>query len=97
MIAKKHVLPDKRLLLAVCDEDILGKLFLEGKKQLDLGQEFYKGEKLSEEEAIKLIKMACIVNAVGKNAVECCWKAGVIEEGMAKKIAGIPYLQIVSL
>ena len=43
------------VLLIVTDKEILGKKFEEGKKQLDLTSDFYKGEEKSKEEVKKMI------------------------------------------
>ena len=45
MIVKIHN-NEGRLILAICDKDILGKKFVEEKKQLDLSSGFYKGEQM---------------------------------------------------
>lgn len=44
MIVKMHKTQDNRIVLAVCDNDLLDKKFEEGKMQLDLTSYFYKGE-----------------------------------------------------
>ena len=38
----KHTTPDKRLVLALCDKDILGKKFEDSKRVLDLSSNFFK-------------------------------------------------------
>ena len=84
-----------RLVLAVCDKDVFKKKFVDGELQLDLTSDFYNGEEKSEEETIVLMKQAYVVNAVGKKAVECCIKAGVIDKNKIKKIKNIPYAYMV--
>lgn len=95
MIIKKHTAEGKRLILAICDDALLGKKFEEGKKQLDISNEFYGGDKASEDETMKLIERAYIVNAVGEEAVGCCVKAGLCKKQDALSIKGIPYFQAV--
>lgn len=84
-----------RDVVAVCDSEILGKYFEEGTNQLDIKESFYKGDELSEKEALKRIKdMAkedATFNLVGKKAIELALKASIIEEQGIKKISGIPY------
>ncbi len=94
MIVKAHF-SNNRLILAVCDKDILNKKFLEGNLQLDLTSDFYKGEEKTEHEVLAMMKNAYIVNAVGKKAVECCVKAGIVDKNKIKKIKNIPYAYMV--
>ena len=50
MLVKIH--NSYRKVVAVCDSDIIGKRFDEGKRQLDIRENFYKGDEVNEEEAI---------------------------------------------
>lgn len=95
MIIKKHMAEGRRLILAVCDEELLGQRFEENKKQLDLTASFYGGEKAEEAEVIRLLGMAYIVNAAGKKSVRCCIKADLCNEKEVPKIKGIPYFHAV--
>ena len=65
MIIKIHI-KDKKIIAAICDKDLLGKVFEDGKKILDLSSDFYRGD----EKDISYIKIALlkayIINAVGE-------------------------------
>ena len=93
MIVKKHRAPGGRLVLAVCDDDILGKRFSEGELQLDLSSNFYDGAKMTEEETEKLFRSASIINFVGKKAVRLGLKSKLISESRIITISGIPHAQ----
>jgi len=95
MIIKKHMAEGRRLILAACDDELLGKRFEENGKQLDVSPEFYNGEKIAEAELVRLIGKAYIINAVGKKSVACCAKADICSKEDILKIEGIPYLQAV--
>jgi len=95
MIVKIHTTSDNRLILTICDDELIGKRYEEREKQLDLTSDFYQGNKMAEEEIIKLIEKAYIINAVGKDSVGCCVKAGVINKKTVGKIKGIPYAYMV--
>jgi hypothetical protein len=43
MILKEHKSHDGKCVIALCDDDILGKKFEENGLQLDLTSSFYKG------------------------------------------------------
>jgi uncharacterized protein len=95
MFVKKHMAEGRRLILAVCDDELLGKKFDEKGKQLDISREFYGDERCSEAELAKLIGIAYIINAVGKKSVACCARAGLCDEKDTPKISNIPYFQAV--
>ncbi len=84
-----------RKIVALCDSELLGKKFEEGNKQLDLRENFYKGEELNEERIIALLKDYqkddATFNIVGENAVKTALKSGIIDKNGVGKIAGIPY------
>ena len=46
-----------RRVVAVSDVKIIGKKFFEGKRQLDVRENFYRGTEFSEEEAVKQLAM----------------------------------------
>lgn len=94
MIVKTHTTSDNRLILTICDDELIGKKYGEGEKQLDLTSDFYKGNKMAEKEIIKLIEKAYIINAVGKNSVGCCLRAGVVNKKNIGVIKGVSYAQM---
>jgi len=93
MIAKIHK-NEGRLILSICDKDIIGKKFIEGKKQLDLSSGFYKGEEYNDEDLKELIKKAYMINAVGKKSVSFLEKEGLVDKSEVIKIKEIPHTQI---
>lgn len=92
MIVKKHV-NEGRLVLAICDSDIIGKKFSEDNKQLDLTSSFYKGEEMEKEELKKLIKKAHIINAVGKESVSFLIKEKLVDKKNIIEIENVPHAQ----
>ncbi|MBW3001777.1 DUF424 family protein [Candidatus Woesearchaeota archaeon] len=94
MIVKVHK-KDERTVVAVCDNDLLGKKFEQGELQLDLTSDFYKGDEMDEKEAGDLMRNADIVNLVGKNSIKLGLEEGVIEKDHIMEIDGIPHAQAV--
>lgn len=84
-----------RDVVAVCDANLLGKKFEEGKFQLDVKESFFNGEKTSEEEAINIMKQMSMddstFNIIGKKSVNAAIKAGIISKQGIKEIQGIPF------
>jgi hypothetical protein len=93
-----NVIRSYRDVVAICDSSLLGKIFEEGKFQLDIKESFYKGEEVSEEEAIEtmkfMLKEDSTFNIVGKEAVNAAIAAGVITKDAVGTIQGIPFALI---
>lgn len=92
------VIKSYRDIVAICDSELLGKRFEEGEFQLDIKESFYKGEKLLEEKAIKIMqdmsKEDATFNIVGERSVNTALKAGIISEHGIKKIQNIPFAMV---
>lgn len=93
-----NIINSYRDVVAVCDKEILGKIFEEGKFQLDVKESFYKGKQVSEAELLKIIKNLSMedatFNIVGRNSVNAALKAGVITQEGIKEIQGVPFALI---
>ena len=85
------------MLLAACDEELLGEVLREGKIVFKIGEEFYKGPKMSVVEAIELMKVSTIVNMVGNNIVKKAIEHGLVHPEAVLEICGIPHAQIVKI
>lgn len=82
-----------RKVVAICDKDILGKVFVQDEMQLDLSSLFYHGKKSSIEQTIEVMKAADDLNLVGVKTIALAIEQKVIIEENVRKIAGIPYAQ----
>ncbi len=83
------------LLIATCDVELLGKTLTEGKIVFEVGEKFYKGAKMTVEEAVELMKQCNIVNMVGHCVVEKAIREGLVHPEAVLKISGVPHAQIV--
>lgn len=83
--------------MATCDADLLGKILREGKIVFEIREEFYKGLKVSMEEAIDLIAQSTIVNMVGHRIVKRAVEKGLIHPEAVMKISGVPHAQIIKM
>ncbi len=84
------------LLLVVIDEDILGKRFEEGRKQLDLSADFYAGEKKTKEEVKQLIPKAKHMHLTGKHSVAIALEMDLISSRRILWVKGVPHAEVVS-
>jgi hypothetical protein len=97
MIWIKEYSTQGEILLAACDEDILGKTFSEGELELVVSEKFYGGEKVKGEDLISHLKKATIANLVGKKVIEIALELSLISEDCIIKIDGVPHAQIARL
>lgn len=96
MIISIHETNGKKI-IAISDSDIIGKKFEEGKRQLDLTADFYKGKEKTEEEIIQMLKGAYIIQFTGEKSVVFGIKTKIIEKENIIKISGIPHAEGVSI
>ena len=85
------------MIVAVCDGDILGKKFKDGKLVLKLDESFYKGDEVSESEVKEALMCATIANVAGKRSIACAVECGCIDPDTVIFIDGIPHAQMVQI
>ena len=95
IIAKVHKTQDGRKVIALCDKELIGKIFEEGNLQLDLTSDFYNGEEMDENRIKEEIKDSHVVNVVGEESIKLATKLGIVNEDNVIKIKGIPHVQVV--
>ncbi len=90
-----NIIESYRKVVAVCDEELLGKRFEQDKFQLDVKESFFKGKKFSPEEAEEILKDMLVedatFNIVGEESTETALKAGIINRESIGEISGIPF------
>ncbi|MBI5065121.1 DUF424 family protein [Candidatus Woesearchaeota archaeon] len=94
MLVKIHKL-NNRTLVAVCDEDLLGRAFEEKNAFLDIKRSFYEGEKRSEVEIGDLMRNADMINVVGNKSIKLALEEELITKEEIKEVQGIPHVQII--
>lgn len=82
--------------VAVCDEELLGKVFEEKGKALDLKAHagFYNGGLAGEKGVLERLKSFSSLNIVGRNAVALAIKAKLADKSQVCEIAGVPHVEI---
>ncbi len=68
------------LLVAVCDDDVLGETFENGDLSFTVSEEFYGGDEADEEEIVNSLTRASVANIVGADAVALAVDAGFVDE-----------------
>jgi len=88
---------NNQTIVAVCDSDLIGQLFEEGDRQLDLRSDFYKGEERERVEIGDIIRNADVINLVGERAVKLAVDEELIDPGQIIRVANIPHAQVILL
>jgi len=83
------------VLVAVCDEDIVGKKFKEGDLKIEIREEFYGKESYDEEDVKRALKQATIANISGEKAVKLAIELGIVDESRVLKIGECWHAQMV--
>jgi hypothetical protein len=90
-----NIIKSYRNIIAICDKDLIGKKFEEGKFQLDVKENFFKGKEVSEKEALEIMRNMKLedstFNIIGKKAVNTALRAEIISKGGIGNIADIPF------
>ena len=93
MLIKIH--KSYRLVVAICDKELLGKTYEQGNRILEVRESFYNGEQKEEKEMIELMKDLekedATFNIAGKKSVNAALKAGIISKEGIMKVQGIPF------
>ena len=97
MISIKAFKQGDDLVIGACDKNLLGKKFTDGKFQIDVSNNFYKGDLIDKKTLEKYLLDATIANLVGKETVKCAINMGLIHPDCILKIKGIPHAQMVRM
>ena len=93
-----NIIKSYREILTICDSELLGKYFEEGLFQLNIKENFYKGERKTEQEVIQTIKDMkmedATFNIIGERSTNCAVKAGLVSKDSIKTIQGVPFVLI---
>ncbi len=87
-----------RNVVAICDLELMGKRFESGIFQLDVKENFFRGDKVSEDEAILIMRRMlaedATFNIIGEESINAAIKAEIISEDAIGNIAGIPFAML---
>jgi len=90
-----NIIKSYRDTVAICDSELIGKIFEHGNFQLEVKESFYKGKKVSEQELAEIMNdMAqedATFNIVGEKSINVALKEGIIDKDCIKQIQGVPF------
>ncbi|MBE6518778.1 MAG: DUF424 family protein [Thermoplasmata archaeon] len=96
MFVKLHR-DEQAVILAACDEDLVGQTFRDGDRKLDVNEIFYRGEALDRNGLVQRMKSVDIMNLVGDETVTVAIEEGYASEEDVIVIAGVKHVQVVLL
>lgn len=85
------------ILVAVCDEDLIGKRLMGRGLCVEIREEFYKGRRLGSRDAVETVKCGTVVNLIGNNIVGLAIKQKLVHQDAVMKIAKVAHAQIVKI
>lgn len=94
--AKKHFTGHK-VVVGICDSDLIGKKFEEGEKCISVSEIFFKGEIVGKENLLEFVKGAASLNIVGKEAVETCIDLKLVGRESVLSVDSVPYAVVFEL
>lgn len=84
-----------RNVVAIADAELIGKKFEEGKFQLNVTERFYKGDNVSKEQALQILRKQALedstFNIVGEKAIQASIEAGIIKKDDVAHLKKIPF------
>lgn len=84
-------------MLFCCDEDLAGKTIKGENIEVEIKKEIYCDKKTDKKGLAELFREANSINIFGKESVSVAVEEGFAKEEDAKKIGGVPHLQIIRL
>jgi hypothetical protein len=84
----------RELLVAACDDELLGQTFRSGKLKLHVSRGFYEGQMCDEAVFISRLEMATMANLVGRRTVEAATRHGFVDADRVLVIEGVPHAQM---
>lgn len=82
------------VLVNICDEELLGSTVRGEKIDMHISREYFGGEKVSESQAIDLVRGSSIVNLAGSRIVEKVVDANLASKRAVKNVGSVSFLMI---
>lgn len=96
MILTKRDTP-QGVLVSICDGDVLGETFEDGEVSLTVTEDFYGGESVTSEAAVRVLGEATVANIVGVESVQLAIDHGFVDEENVLEIDGTLHAQYLQL
>jgi uncharacterized protein len=81
-------------LVNVCDTDLIGRTLVEGKLRMHISKDFFGGDLVGEEEALKLMRESTMISLAGERSVKIALSNRLGSPQAVREIQGVPFLMI---
>ena len=81
-------------LVNVCDSELIGRTLSEGRLKMHISKDFFAGELVEEEEALKIIKESSMISLAGERSVNIALANKLGSPQAVREIEGVPFLMI---
>ena len=81
-------------IVAICDEELLGRTLREGRIVFKVSEEFYGGQLVDVDTALQIAAQYSVVNMVGERVVSRAIELGLVHEAAVIRIEGVPHAMI---
>ena len=91
---------ERGLLVSVCDADLLGRTFENGKVSITVEESFYGGEDAVEADADAVVaglRRASVANLVGEECVGVAVDAGLVDEATVLEVGETRHAQLLQI
>lgn len=78
----------------VCDTDLIGRTLVEGKLKMHISKDFFGGDLVEEDEAVRLIKDSAMISLAGTRSVNIALANKMGSPEAVREIQGVPFLMI---
>jgi hypothetical protein len=87
----------REVLLAACDQELLGRELRDGKLRLKVSEGFYGTEVIAAPQLLAQLRACTIANLVGERAVGLAVEQGYVASEHVLWIEGVPHAQMATL
>ena len=81
-------------LVNICDEELLGTKVSDGALEMYISRDYFGGELVNDEEAVKLVRSCSVVNLVGQPIVRRVLAEKLATPGAVRTIGNVAFLMI---
>jgi uncharacterized protein len=78
----------------VCDSELIGRTLVEGKLKMHISKDFFGGDLVEEEEALKIIRESAMISLAGVRSVGIALANRLGSPQSVREIEGVPFLMI---
>jgi uncharacterized protein len=82
------------ILVNICDEELLGKTIKGDKVDMHISKDYFGSEKVSEDQAINLVRQSSIINLAGSRIVDKVVGRKLASDRAVKRVGDVSFLMI---